>query len=277
VAGGVLVDWKSRHREAFQDARHICRLDSIGQAMIVIIVAITCISVIWLGAGGGEAWTETLAKAGSTLGILLIFPIVYLTKLLRAGPWAERNARMLLIVGLSGVIFFACLALAGAVLQSKATGASPEALAKIEAVAAQVDRLGRIAFIRNTQQRFDQLVEQLPAAANSFKRTLTNPGPMQTTQKTQWTNAVQELEALYKGYSGKEINLRQHPRFDKNWQQKVTGEDAVQGDAGKLDFRRFADQLLFAEQAIPKAQAEMREELKQLEAQAYQTRLGSTQ
>jgi hypothetical protein len=89
----------------------------MGQAVIVVIVAIACISVIWFGAGANEAWSEILAKAGLTLGILLIFPIIYFWYLFRLGTLTRKKAHLLQIIGFSGVIIFAVVALVGVVSQ----------------------------------------------------------------------------------------------------------------------------------------------------------------
>jgi hypothetical protein len=97
----------------------------MGQAVIVVIVAITCISVIWFGAGANEAWSEILAKAGSTLGILLIFPIIYFWNLFRLGTLARKKAHLLQIIGLSGVIIFAVVALVGVVSQRQSLAMAP--------------------------------------------------------------------------------------------------------------------------------------------------------
>jgi hypothetical protein len=113
------MDWTSRHQEAVRDARHICRLDSWGQAMIVIIVALAGIAVVWVGAGTNEAWSELLVRAGATAAILLIFPVVYLWQLLRAGPWVQKQRRMLTVAA-GVVIVLAGLGVIALGLTSKA-------------------------------------------------------------------------------------------------------------------------------------------------------------
>ena len=94
------MDRMPRHWEALRAARASCRLESPGQLVITIIAAVSGIAVIWVGAGSNEAWGEILAKAGSTLAILLIFPAVYFSKLFDLGPRTQRKARVLQIIGL---------------------------------------------------------------------------------------------------------------------------------------------------------------------------------
>ena len=102
------MDWGSRHAEAARDARHLCKLESPVQVIIAVMVTLATLFFIWNVGGQNDAATELTTRIGTSLGILLIFPFVYLWKLFRVGWWIERRASMLMI------FFGALVAIGGA-------------------------------------------------------------------------------------------------------------------------------------------------------------------
>ncbi len=78
------TDWKTRHTEATRNARHLCKIETPAEVMIKIIVTIACLCFIWTVGGQNDAATELTTRIGSSLGILLIFPLVYLWQLVES-------------------------------------------------------------------------------------------------------------------------------------------------------------------------------------------------
>jgi hypothetical protein len=78
------------------------------------------VTFVWLASGPNEAWSEVIVKTGATAALLLIFPIVYLWKLVRAGEMAHRRSPMLLIL-IGAAVVVAGLAIVGiGVMQTRA-------------------------------------------------------------------------------------------------------------------------------------------------------------
>jgi hypothetical protein len=107
-ASEIRMDWRSRHAEAARDARHLCKLESPVQVIIAVMMTLATLFFIWNVGGQNDAATELTTRIGTSLGILLIFPFVYLWKLFRVGWWIERRASMLMI------FFGALVAIGGA-------------------------------------------------------------------------------------------------------------------------------------------------------------------
>ena len=107
-ASEIRMDWRSRHAEAARDARHLCKFESPVQVIIALMVTLATLFFIWNVGGQNDAATELTTRIGTSLGILLIFPFVYLWKLFRVGWWIERRASMLMI------FFGALVAIGGA-------------------------------------------------------------------------------------------------------------------------------------------------------------------
>lgn len=113
----IRPSFTDRHWAAFAAARHTCRLESWGQIVIALIVAIVGIVALWTLSGSNEAVSEIILRSGATIAIILIFPVVYLWNLLDIGPLARRKARMIIVIGLVGLIASASLILVGVVLE----------------------------------------------------------------------------------------------------------------------------------------------------------------
>jgi hypothetical protein len=106
------MNLRQRHEEASRIARELCRLDSVKHAMVPVVGAAVSIAFIWLAGGQTEAWGEFLAKAGATVGILLIFPAIYVWSFAVAGQMPlRRSALMLVAIGI--VVILAGITIVG--------------------------------------------------------------------------------------------------------------------------------------------------------------------
>lgn len=140
---------------------------------------------------------------------------------------------------------------------------------------AQIDRLTRIAFVSDTLKRFEEVQARLPDAAKTRFEQLGKPHwPGQSILLMTWSQRIEELQKIYKEFSGKDVDLKAAPRFAENQMRAVPGEAAMPNDEKKVEFRKFYDQVATSEATIPKLRREMIDELNGLKSQAYTTRLG---
>jgi hypothetical protein len=139
----------------------------------------------------------------------------------------------------------------------------------------QVDRLARIAFITDTLQKFETVQSRLQEAKDTRFKELGRPHwTGQTIPLMRWYEYVNELQRLYKDFSGKDVDLQAAPNFTRNPLRPVPGDDATPSEERKGEFRRFYDQVTTSDMIIPKLRREMIDELNGLKAQAYTTRVG---
>lgn len=76
--------WRTIGKHALNEARHALSIESTERAVISICLGVLSITLIWLIGGSPDAQDELFTKMAATAGIILLFPVVFAWKFIRA-------------------------------------------------------------------------------------------------------------------------------------------------------------------------------------------------
>lgn len=85
--------WRKVSARAFCETRVALRLETTERVLITCLVAIIGIGLIWLVDGGDQALVVFYGKCAATVAVLLMFPFIWIWKVVRAPALLDADLR----------------------------------------------------------------------------------------------------------------------------------------------------------------------------------------